>query len=874
MWSSLGNDAENPDGENLMDTRSLNEAAAYRTIERSWVRYHVQILFGHRLNPRFARNAELAFRGAFFLLLCAIPVIIPENVSETRDKIIRYGIYNSSVCCFIVFNMGKTFGEAFDIAISGIKGTVLAAVMGWLLYTICPDGHIEGYELGFWIAVVISILYVCAVMLLNLNLTLQIFAISNFAGTLMTFLNTEVQGQVTPPWSGRWSLESDTLTQGLVSTGIGFITVMLATLLPYPLWSLNYVQENQLLMNRSISHVIQMMVDYYCEDDPNVYQKDAVLRQLRDLQSITDDNEPLIRSAWWECFGMGRTQMKRHVLNAMDQASSRVYYLAFNAWTVCDSEAKGNTKKTGDLNAELMQRVKSRTALLLRTMEHLLNILVQAMEDGQLLPDEQKDVETLIDQLRHQERKLAEEFHKERRSVTQNSPTLMYEAVRVAQVLHWSISRIVGEIIQVADGVCRFSGDKSALPPPSESAGALGIFSGLDSKDHLLYALRGISSYFLCFTIGFFGFGEFIPAREASIAETAPLLLSMYVGSALVNDLNRIQGLMLGNVLARLLGGFVDSCNIEDLVLHSSLTFIWTFGCLFVSFHSSTFSTIGLLAAAFGARTLLEVSCNHPGRISKLDTFDGLTMNCVAVMVTLLTDFLFHSDRASDLAFRKLDACWDEIFTSYKSLLQPHNTEVVFHCKAALKLLREAEDMSREADLEPRFWRTQWHHDLFASACTKTEYLVIAMAALESVIAEHGRSGGKKFPTFVQLAEISLSKRKGTYCMFGDETSVILLRKFVAVKKLLRIFVHETVQKFEGFSDRDSTHQFSSELHAVEAEFINDIVPLFFGLKDDEPEESMSRDEMAHLSVVFAGFNRTTALLRSVQHKILASRWE
>jgi len=70
---------------------------------------------------------------------------------------------------------GKTFGEAFDIAISGIKGTILAALMGWLSYTICPDGYVEGHSLGFWIAIgaiVISIFYVCTVMLLNLNLAL------------------------------------------------------------------------------------------------------------------------------------------------------------------------------------------------------------------------------------------------------------------------------------------------------------------------------------------------------------------------------------------------------------------------------------------------------------------------------------------------------------------------------------------------------------------------------------------------------------------------------------------------------------------------------------------------------------------------------
>lgn len=110
MWTSGNMDAENPDAEILMDTRSLHMAAAYCTIERSWVRYNVQNFFGHLINPRFARNSELAFRGSFLFLLCAIPVIIPENVSETRDTIIRYCTASTivrSVCCFIVFNMGK-----------------------------------------------------------------------------------------------------------------------------------------------------------------------------------------------------------------------------------------------------------------------------------------------------------------------------------------------------------------------------------------------------------------------------------------------------------------------------------------------------------------------------------------------------------------------------------------------------------------------------------------------------------------------------------------------------------------------------------------------------------------------------------------------
>ena len=42
------------------------------------------------------------------------------------------------------------------------------------------------------------------------------------------------------------------------------------------------------------------------------------------------------------------------------------------------------------------------------------------------------------------------------------------------------------------------------------------------------------------------------------------------------------------------------------------------------------------------------------------------------------------------------------------------------------------------------------------------------------------------------------------------------------MKNLLKIFIHETVQPFEGFTDKDSTHQYFSEQKAVEEEFIRE----------------------------------------------------
>ena len=75
------------------------------------------------------------------------------------------------------------------------------------------------------------------------------------------------------------------------------------------------------------------------------------------------------------------------------------------------------------------------------------------------------------------------------------------------------------------------------------------------------------------------------------------------------------------------------------------------------------------------------------------------------------------------------------------------------------------------------FYGLPWPIALLSSkqVCTKTEYMVIALAAVESAVAEAGRSGDAKFATFRQLAKSSESN--GTYCMFGDEKSVLLLLK-------------------------------------------------------------------------------------------------
>eukprot|EP00438_Fugacium_kawagutii_P004396 Skav225522 [mRNA] locus=scaffold2440:73151:89174:+ [translate_table: standard] len=100
-------------------------------IHKGWLRKKVQHAFGHEQNPKFAEHAEHAFRGACALVFFAIPLLMPKGILPLRDYLIELGVYNSGVCLFIIFNLGSSFGHAFDSCRSGLQGNLAAAVLGW-----------------------------------------------------------------------------------------------------------------------------------------------------------------------------------------------------------------------------------------------------------------------------------------------------------------------------------------------------------------------------------------------------------------------------------------------------------------------------------------------------------------------------------------------------------------------------------------------------------------------------------------------------------------------------------------------------------------------------------------------------------------------
>ncbi|CAJ1334115.1 unnamed protein product, partial [Effrenium voratum] len=575
-------------------------------VKKGHVRRRVQEAFGERVNPKFAEHAEHAFRGACALVFFAIPLVIPDGLFAPRDYLMKVGVYGSGVCMFIIFNLGTSFGEAFDRVKSGLQGNLMAAIMGWSMYGLFPEGvqsEMPGSDFVFWGGVGVGCAFVGSLLILRFNVSTQMFALSSFACTWMNFLDENQKSGIIPPWRHGWSLENDVLTQSFACTGMGMIAVMIASLLPYPRWSLDFAMENQLHANTQMVRVLQTMMKYYAEDTPNRYIKDQVIRRLGKMKGLTFCNRNLLAHAWWECYGFGSPQMKRRVLAAMDSTTQSIFDITWNAWRESISE------EAGERDATLIRKAKPKIDELLMSMEVTMNLLVKAASDGALYPAETLALKKSFEDIQAKDKELAAHFHEARHEVTQGNALVVYQEIRVAHVLLYSMSHVVGKVVDLADQVHQSMNWSNVLPPPPELGGFKSLFENLTDKTHLVYALRGLLAFYLAFTLGWFGFRDVIPVRTSAIASTTPFLITMYVGSAMVSDLNRVQGLMLGYVMARILSRLTATCGWADLSLHLGITWVWIFAGVFVREHSKTFSSIGSMAAAFGGTTLLAHNC-------------------------------------------------------------------------------------------------------------------------------------------------------------------------------------------------------------------------------------------------------------------------
>merc|ERR1719399_565747 len=133
---------------------------------------------------------DLAVRGAFFSSLMAFLVWWPSTAEDTNAT--RFKPYMPLAICIFIFTINPIFGTVIANAWAGIVGTFVACLNIFILRGFFAEGVEPGmgpFSAPSIVAWVNLAVFNLLMLMLNVRMAFRMFAMANFTGFILMFLN-------------------------------------------------------------------------------------------------------------------------------------------------------------------------------------------------------------------------------------------------------------------------------------------------------------------------------------------------------------------------------------------------------------------------------------------------------------------------------------------------------------------------------------------------------------------------------------------------------------------------------------------------------------------------------------------------------------
>jgi len=678
------------------------------------------------------------------------------------------------------------------------------------------------------------------------DISTTVFAISTWVFYWMEFLH---------PTGAKFSRALDvkvtnTELAGLLSAAVGSILAIAATLLPYPLLALSRSTEVAQELGDSLPRTWADFADYFCDAKPNLYKQDKLVEHLRMMQELSNTLEGHIAHSWWECFGLGQWQQIRITLTAFDKFSLRAFDMLSGTKTSCVA------LDWGPRHQEIMEALRPHVDCCITTSQTLLSQSLRAACDGDLDEAEEDQMKEAIKEVLQARSSLTLAFLKLKK---QAQLPVVSEAELLEHVFCLAVCSFCTQVTNFAQELLQID----SLPPARELPGGLmAVFapSSFLEKAHLLFVFKGMLAVLLGFTVGYCGSGVLgLSPYDASIACTASLLFSAAAGSAIVKNLQRVQGVVLGIVCGQLLHRMFISCAWYNSLVISGSLLLWTTINTFIYYNSASYATIGCLLAAFGAQKMLG-GCHSASAGSDTDAhlllvYSSIMTTVIAVALIMGIDVLLCQTRASDLTYTALLDAWHSILEALDHNFDPSVRETRYHKQEVLTKIVAAEGLGAEASLEPRLYRTAWPEATFNQTVKYLYSLRSNLANMEYGIAHEHDNGGRKTEVALQIEKIETFHR----------LPQLLVQKMRALEVLLGFFVHEKETPMPEFDTPEITKEYRKEEQAAKRAFLIGAVKVK-AFYQDEPPSSLEDDPACEVSLILCSIDAMMLHLQNLQH--------
>lgn len=851
-----------------------------------------QKFFKYDKNQEFSKDYEVAFRAALTVVVMAIPFLLPKTSDgDEADRIarsMRRGYYSSVSVAFFLFSYYKDLGNTVNLAVSGSFGVAMAAWAIWILYGVFPNSYThESPDWLWYTAASYGGIFVFIMLWLNLNTNACIFAVTSFVWYLMAFLNPE---QTSPGFAKGFEIKFDGVAgKEFVASLIGGSLACVVMCFPYKILAIDKAVMSAKGGAISVVTGWRAMTSFAIGESSNEFYGAQIKHDISKIRILIDTVAGNKDLAWWECFGFGKVQRQREMMEHMPQFLNDIHDSLFAVYNICVLESDAS---------DMVRNLKPYIDELLDGIDEVLNDLFAVIEAGDFdeptrirlrelcRPDEndiirdtdQRSLYQLVINFSAQFRK---EFLKEQQKMNGNHfhVDLLSEHAYSLSICHLGRqvadygNKVAGKRVWEGNGADGFMAWKSVFLLFDESV----LYR---DQDHISFVVRNWITICACFLIGYgnltdFGAAEPKNQYKAGLASIAGVLLSKGLGSPMSKNLARLQGLIMGAALGWLLYSLVGTeCWTTILGLPIPLAsisvsvtlffFVWT--TFFFYMNSSVNAYVAFLLM-YKSTMQLIVGCGVG--IGNVRLKPIIIELMITIFIMSVVDAFFEKQPATKLAAAELkEACKVissqiiHLFDADKSTAPIGGGKLIYH-------LNKAEAYASFAESEPRWHKTAWRQDTFTSVlatCREIRYLL----------------DGMKVVAFLHGEEITAAKKdhkadKLRDCLKVDSVQVHMMhtpdRRIRQVLSLLAILDHDTDGKDPGYDDaqyqvtKDVGHDFDANLmKAIQDCNENELLQYFH---DQAAPKSLELDHVCQISYELAAGRTMVHMLRTMLNGVI-----
>lgn len=665
--------------------------------------------FAKDKNKKYARDAEMAVRGALFIVVFGIPFFMPQSQHEqhTQDvyHVVSDGWYTQfAISCFLFAYYGD-LGTTVNLAISGTAGVYLAVLGSWTLFGIYPESITpESSNTMYAIVFGYGGVFVFIMLWLNVNTNTTIFAVSSFVWYLMQFMK--------PVGTANFAVGFEIDLQGyatkeFIGSFTGSCLAILCMAFPYPITAYGKARDSAQAVVPSLINAWTELTNYACTERAEDMNDFALSKIRRDLNIICTSVRGMsgnVDVAWWECLGLGKMQRQRVMLKKMEVVLTENYDRLLATFCICVRDKSPSAA---------MGKVRNAVRVVIAEANDLLGIGLAAIDAGIVNDEKALSLQAGAARLRTAYKDLTNEF---RRAKSEDRAPAISQDFLSESAFCLTVCAFGRVVAQWADDL------GSRKPPEPEAGGFLGLGSLADIFDmkvmmdrtHLSYVARNWIAICAGFFVGYsrlldFSDGETTRQYNAALASTAAVLLSKTPGSAISRNLARMQGAILGSASGALMYALFGGCSVQAMVGLPLILFVWLSITLFIYNNSSVNCALGFLLAYFGTGPML-IGCGK----STSGGLATMVVNLLFTIVIMITvDTIFQGkDTASEQSYNMLMASLKQIENSISEIFDKNVPTLKFGGRV-LAALGSAESLGAMADNEPRWQKTPWRNTTF-----------------------------------------------------------------------------------------------------------------------------------------------------------------